>query len=120
MLAQNVFSSKTIVEQNGAGDVDASKAVISQAAQFDTPTGNKSVPDFMQLAGGAYHYFKAGSGSKLEAFDWGNRPGRDAQAFQESALRDAFKGTAWDVVFSRDPQHIGGGAVCLETQPGTH
>lgn len=115
MLAQKVFSSKTIVEQNETGDVDTSKAVISQSAQFDPTTGNKTTPDFMQLAGGAYHYFKAGSGSKLEAFDWGNRPGRDAQAFQESTVRDAFKGTEWDVFFSLDPKHVGGAALRVIT-----
>src|ERR1051326_145707 len=109
MLAHKVFSSKTVMEYNETGDVDTAKAVIQTAATFDSTTtpAQKTALDVQKLDGGTYHYLKANSGSKLEAFDY-NRPGADSQNFMMTALRDAFRGTEWDVFFSLDPQKVGG------------
>jgi len=106
-LAHKVFSGKTVVETNETGDTDTAKAIITAAATYDATTGNKTGLDIQRIDGGQYHYLKAGTGSKLEMFDY-NRPGADSQKFMETTLRDAFRGTEWDVFFSLDPQKVGG------------
>lgn len=107
LLAQKTFASKTIVETNESGELDTAKALISSPAQFDAD-GKKIALDVMQLDGGAYHVFKAGTNSKLEAFDWRDRPGRNSQDFMDASVRDAMTGTEWSAFFSLDPAHIGG------------
>jgi hypothetical protein len=107
MLAQKAFSTRAITEQNETGDVDTSKAVIAAPAVFDS-SGNKTAADMQKLDGGAYTYFKAGTGSKLSAFNWGDRPGRGSEAFFDTTVRDAFRGTEWDVFFSLDAKGAGG------------
>ena len=106
MLAQKTFASKTITEENESGDIDTSKAIIATPATFDG--ANKTAPDMMKVDGGAYTIFKAGTGSKLSAFNWGDRPGRGTDQFLETTVRDAFRGTEWDVFFSLDAKGAGG------------
>jgi hypothetical protein len=106
-LAQKVFSSQTIVETNEAGEFDTTKSVIKTPATFNAD-GTKSAVDTQSLMGGMYRYIKAKSGGKLEAFNGGNRPSGDSQAFQELTMRDAMKGTEWDAFFSLDPKSVGG------------
>lgn len=106
MLAQKTFSTKTIVEENETGDTDSSKAVIADAATFDS-SNNQTAPTMMKLDGGAYTYFKSNTGSKMAAFNSGDRPGRGTKDFMDTTVRDAFRGTEWDVYFSLDPS-LGG------------
>ncbi len=107
MIAQKAFASKTIVEENESGDIDSSRAIVATPASFDA-SGNKTSLDMMKLDKGAYTYFKSQTGSKLSAFNWGDRPGRGTQDFLDSTVRDAMRGTEWDAFFSVDPQHVGG------------
>lgn len=109
MLAQKAFSSQTIIETNETGDADDAQAIISGQANFNTD-GTAKAPAVQTLDGGTYRYFKAGSGSKLEAFDW-NRPNQNAQAFMETIVRDAFRGAEMDALFSLDPKSVGGGPM---------
>lgn len=109
MLAHKVFSGKTVMEWNETGDTDSAKAIIQTPAVFDATTtpNQKTALDVQKVDGGTYHYLKARSGAKLEAFDY-NRPGADSQSFMNMTLRDAFRGTEWDFFFSLDPQKVGG------------
>lgn len=106
MLAQKVFSTRTLVETNENGEADTAKQIISQNATTDDD-GKKTALDVQKLDGGTIQYLKANTGSKVEAFNY-DRPGAASQAFINSKLRDAFKGTEWDVFFSLDPQKVGG------------
>lgn len=106
MLAQKIFSTQTIIEQNETGDTDTAKALISQAATFDD-AGAKTALDVQKLDGGTIRYLRANTGSKLEQFEY-DRPGGNSQNFMGETLRNAFKGTEWDVFFSLDPQKVGG------------
>lgn len=106
MLAQKAFSTRTIIETNEAGEADTAKQIISQAATFGDD-GAKTGLDLQRLDGGTIQYLKAATGSKVEAFNY-DRPGAQSQAFLANKLRDAFKGTEWDVFFSLDPQSVGG------------
>ena len=106
MLAQKIFSSQTLVETNESGEADSAKDIISASATRDS-SGNKTALDVQQLDGGTIRYLKAGSGSTVEAFKY-DRPGASSQAFIKNKLRDAFRGTEWDVFFSLDPQAVGG------------
>jgi hypothetical protein len=118
MLAQKIFSSRAIVEENETGDIDQAKQLVS-SAQFSQPaigpdgkpipgqTQQKLSPDLVKTEGGTYTVFRAKTGSKLTALEW-SRPSQGAQDFQETMLRDAFRGTEWDIFFSLDPKSVGG------------
>ena len=106
MLAQKAAATQGIMETNETGDVDTAKSVISLPATTDS-AGAKTSLDVQKLEGGTIKYFKAGTGSKLEAFNY-SRPGGESQKFVAEHLRDAFKGTQWDAFFSLDPQAVGG------------
>ena len=60
-----------------------------------------------RLYGGTIQYLKAKSGAKIEAFGY-DRPGTGSREFLKTTLRDAFRGTEWDMFFSLDPQSVGG------------
>jgi len=107
MLAQKVFSSRTLIEENESGNLDESKAIVQSAATFDS-SGNKTAPDMVKLDGGGMTVFKAGTNSKLTAFNAGDRPGANSQDFLETTIRDAMSGTEWSKFFSLDPAHVGG------------
>jgi hypothetical protein len=123
MLAQKTFSSRTIVEENESGDIDPSKQLVMGAQYAPVQLGADGQPlkdangnalpqqklstDTVKAQGGTYTIFKARSGSRLTAFDW-SRPSRNAQEFQETMLRDAFRWTEWDMFFSLDPKSVGG------------
>lgn len=106
MLAQKVFSTRTIIETNETGDVDEAKSIIRTAATYDT-TGNKTDLDVQQLYGGTVQYLRAKTGSSVQAFGY-DRPGQGSREFLKTTLRDAFRGTEWDAFFSLDPQSLGG------------
>ncbi len=106
MLAQKVFSTRTLIETNETGDVDSAKAIVRTAATFDAD-GNKTDLDVQKLYGGTIQYLKAKTGSDIKAFGY-DRPGTGSREFLKGTLRDAFRGTEWDMFFSLDPQAVGG------------
>ena len=107
MLAQKTFASKTIVEENETGDTDSARAIVANPAQFDV-NGNETAPNMLKLDKGAYTYFKSQTGSKLTAFNYGERPGRSTQEFLDGTVRDGMRGLGWDMFFSTDPKSVGG------------
>lgn len=106
LTAQKAFASKTIIETNEEGEANPASSLIRSAATFNDDMTKASF-DSERLDGGTITYFKAKSGSSLEAFAW-DRPSANAQEFQERTLRDAFRGSEWDVLFSIDPKNVGG------------
>jgi hypothetical protein len=106
MLAQKVFSTRTLIETNETGDEDSAKSIIRTQATFDAD-GKKTDLDVQRLYGGTIQYLKAKTGSKIEAFGY-DRPGTGSREFLKTTLRDAFRGTEWDMFFSLDPQSVGG------------
>lgn len=106
MIAQKIFSTQTLLETNETGDADTAKALISQAATFDDD-GAKTALDVQRFDAGTVRYLRANTGSKVEPFQY-DRPGGASQNFMAETLRNAFKGTEWDVFFSLDPQKVGG------------
>jgi hypothetical protein len=108
MLAQRGFASKALIEQNETGYIDEARQIVAQDAQFDTTTGKQTSAAMVKLDGGAITVFKAGTNSKLSAFNAGERPGRATQDFMDQTIREAMRGTEWDAFFSLDPAHVGG------------
>jgi hypothetical protein len=106
MLAQKVFSTRTLIETNESGDEDEAKSIIQTAATFDAD-GKKTTLDVQRLYGGTIQYLKAKTGSSVQAFGY-DRPGTSSREFLKTTLRDAFRGTEWDMFFSLDPQAVGG------------
>jgi capsid protein len=109
LLAQKAFSTKTVIETNESGEADAASDLL-RSALTDSTTGAKLSLDSERLDGGTITYFKAGTNSKLDAFAW-DRPSANVQEFQERTLRDAFRGSEWDVLFSIDPKNVGGASM---------
>lgn len=109
LLAQKAFASKTLIETNEDGEANTAANLIQSAATFNDD-GSKAAFDTEKLEGGTITYFKARTGSDLQAFAW-DRPSANSQEFQERTLRDAFKGSEWDVLFSIDPKGTGGAAM---------
>lgn len=107
LIAQKAFSSQTIVETNETGEADAAKSLIALTSNYDGTSGNLTATAQERLDGGTIRYLKANTGSKLEAFDW-DRPSANTREFQETIVRDAFRGTEWDSFFSLDPKSVGG------------
>jgi len=123
LVAQKLFSSRTIIEENETGDLDAAKQLVSPAQYSELVLGSDGLPvkdsqgnvvpqqrlqsDRVKAEGGTYSIFKARQGCKLTPFDW-NRPGENSHTFFETTIRDAFRGSEWDMFFSLDPQHVGG------------
>jgi hypothetical protein len=110
MLAQKVAASQTLVEYNEAGEADTAKALLAGEETHDETTGAKTAPELQYLDGGTIKYFKSMSGGKIESFAY-DRPGMGSQNFINGKLRDAFRGTEWDIFFSLDPSKVGGASM---------
>jgi|APGre2960657404_1045060.scaffolds.fasta_scaffold03325_5 capsid protein len=108
LLAQKAFASKTLIETNEEGESNAAEDLIRAGAE--NSDGEKIELDRELLDGGTITYLKARSGSSIDAFAW-DRPSANSQEFQERTLRDAFRGSEWDVLFSIDPKGTGGAAM---------
>ena len=107
--AQKAASSIALVEHNEDGYADDSEAFIDQTIDDGNLTTTLET-----LEGGAIRYFRAGSGSKIEVLDR-NRPGANAQEFENTILRSAFQALEWPFDLSLDPTKIGGAVVRLVT-----
>lgn len=107
MLAQKGFATRGIIEENETGYVDEAKATLAAPATFDSDN-KQTAPAMVKMDGGTYTVFKAGTNSKLTAFNSGDRPGRNTQDFLDQTIREAMRGTEWDAFFSLDPAHVGG------------
>jgi capsid protein len=107
--AQKAASSIALVEHNEDGYADDSEAFIDQTIDDGNLTTTLET-----LEGGAIRYFRAGSGSKIEVLDR-NRPGANAQDFENTILRSAFQALEWPFDLSLDPSKIGGAVVRLVT-----
>lgn len=107
--AQKAASSIALIEHNEDGYADDSEAFIDQTIDDGNLTTTLET-----LEGGAIRYFRAGSGSKIEVLDR-NRPGANAQEFENTILRSAFQALEWPYDLSLDPTKIGGAVVRLVT-----
>lgn len=106
-IAQKAGAGYALIETNEAGEIDPAKAVIT-AAPTDRDSDNNATSLTRQvLDGGLYKYFRAGTGSKLEAFRT-DRPTEGQMQFEERVLRGAFTGMEWSMDFSLDPSKVGG------------
>jgi len=106
LVAQKVAAALYLIENNETGDIDESKAIFKTAATFDADTGAKTANAKEKLTGEIRRY-RAGSGSKIEAFR-ADRPTGNQQAFEDRIVRSAFAGLEWSFDFCLDPSHVGG------------
>jgi len=106
-IALKAYSTKTLVETNETGEADPVKSLIMGTATYNDD-GTASTLATQKLEAGTITHLKARTGSKLEAFDWKDQPGRNPQEFMEMNVRDCFKGIGWDMFFSLDPKSVGG------------
>jgi hypothetical protein len=106
LLAQKAGSTVAMMETNETGQADPAKALLQSPASFDA-TNQLTAPAVQSIDGGAWHYFKSNSGSKLEPFR-NDRPPDAATRFWDSVMRQAMHGMGWSFDFSLDPSKVGG------------
>jgi capsid protein len=105
LVAQKVAAAIYLLENNETGDIDESKAVMGSLATYDD-TGAKTANATEKLTG-EIRRFRAGSGSKIEAFR-SDRPTSNQQMFEDRIVRSAFCGMEWSFDFCLDPSNVGG------------
>lgn len=106
LIAQKLGASIALVENNETGDTptDASQIIGADDATDD---GTLAPVLGKQMRGGEIQYFRAGTGSKLEALDF-DRPSQNQREFAREVARNALHGIGWSIDYSLDPTRIGG------------
>jgi capsid protein len=103
LTGQKAASKIALMEWNDTGRPPRSTSGLIRTATDATAVDPVSV---IQPTG-EYKYFKANSGSKLEAFSY-NRPGAQVLQFQDDIVRDAMAGCGWSHWLSNAPNKVGG------------
>lgn len=105
MRAQQIGASISLIEKNETGTVDEAQ----RALELDgtTPGSDASGVTTKTYQSGLIQYYKANSGSGLEAFR-NDRPSSDAQAFEDKIVSQALYGIGWDPNFALAIKEPGG------------
>jgi len=102
LLAQRLFSSRAIKVSNAGGE-----AMLPGATTSAITTDDEVV--YEEYAPGGVEYFK--SNHDIEAFDWGQRPSQNTQAFFSRMLAWCFYDLGWDLDFSLEQRNTGGASI---------
>lgn len=106
LIAQKLGASIALTETNETGTPpdDASQII---GADSSMTTDDKPPVYGTEMHGGEVRYFRAGSGSKLEALNY-DRPSNNQREFAREIARNALHGLGWSIDYSLDPTRIGG------------
>lgn len=102
-MASALASSIGLIEYNESGLADTSDPAVALSG---APYVGQDVAA-KEFFGGMVRHFKAGSGSKLEAFK-NDRPGDAWQKFMDRLLRNAMAGINWPFELAWDISALGG------------
>jgi hypothetical protein len=102
-MASALASSIGLIEYNESGLADTSDPAVALSG---APMVGQDVAA-KEFFGGMVRHFKAGSGSKLEAFK-NDRPGDAWQKFMDRLLRNAMAGINWPFELAWDISALGG------------
>ena len=102
LLAQRLFSSRAIKVTNAGGEAMLPGATTSAITSDDEVV-------YEDYAPGGVEYFK--SNHDIEAFDWGQRPSQNTQAFFSRMLAWCFYDLGWDLDFSLEQRNTGGASI---------
>jgi len=102
-MASALASSIGLIEYNESGLADTSDPAIALSG-YSSVAQDVAAKEFF---GGMVRHFKAGSGSKLEAFK-NDRPGDAWQKFMDRLLRNAMAGINWPFELAWDISALGG------------
>lgn len=111
LIAQKVASAIAVVEHNEDGVAptdDPGQSILTG----DTTASDAGLiePSARSMNGGEFLYFRAGSGSKVEALR-ADRPTPAQQQFMDSIVRQAMAGVGWSVDYFLDPSKVGGASM---------
>jgi len=106
-LAMMQFSSVTFIEHNESGAPEDNGAILTETGSTDRGVTTQ------MLDGGTSRYIRAGSGGKIEAFQY-NRPGNPFHEFHERLLKSAYAGLSWPYAFYSG--HGTGGGTAQRTE----
>lgn len=105
-IALKAEASIGIIEHNEKGGVPSGFNWITLNTG-DAKNATAAASYMEKFDGGAIRYFRANSGSKLEAMN-SDRPARNTQDFSKEILRDAFLALEWPIGFAYNPETLGG------------
>lgn len=103
-LAAKLFASQALIETH-EGD-----PIGDDAERFTEDQGAESLQLWEDFEGGMVRKFRAGSGSKLEAF-MANRPSPNLMQFRRELMRGTYASLQWPIEFAYDASTITSGAV---------
>jgi hypothetical protein len=109
MRAQQLCASIAMLEKNETGTIDEAELALtgSRPESGTDATGTPSGLVEKTYGEGMIMYFKANSGSGLEAFR-SSRPAADAQAWEDKIVTQALYGSEWDPNFALAIKEPGG------------
>lgn len=112
LLAQKLGASYGMTIHNETGAADPYKTLLQKGGS----SSSSSLPsEFSEFINGiAVNYFRAGTGSKIEAIK-NDRPSMNQQAYADSIVRDGLHAIGWAKSFSLTPEKIGSAPARIVT-----
>ncbi len=112
-IAAMLMSSVGLIEHNelGVPDMSSPAAVLNGASPFVGPSTGATVTT-QQFNGGTAHFFRSGTGSKLESLK-NERPGANVTDFMDRLIRNALTGAGWPFELTWDASKLGGANIRL-------
>jgi capsid protein len=96
-----------LVEHNMTGMPNPEDPEFALTASDVQPAQGATGLTTQTLAGGAYRYFQAGTGSKIEIVK-NDRPGQSWESFMDRLIRNAMVGLGWPYEMAWDVSKLGG------------
>lgn len=117
MVSQKVFSGMSLIVHNEeGGPADTANSLQKYMAGGFTSDGDVNLdgPEVAvnEILPGEIRYFRAGSGSKVEAVT-GDRPTQNQRDFVDQIHRQSLAGIGWSFDFTLDPTKAGGAQMRL-------
>lgn len=106
LLAQKRAAGIALIEKNETGTADA-PMILSEGTEGSCTAAPIPPVYSEEILGGEARYFRAGSGSSLEALI-SDRPTSNQREFAADIIRHCIYALGWSIDFSLDPRRVGG------------
>lgn len=111
-MAAALMSSVGLIEWNEQGAPDPGEPMNLLTKQITAQAGVVPTVTTQDFMGGTAHFFRSGSGSKLESLK-NERPGEPVEKFMNRLIRNACVGAGWPYELTWDASALGGANVRL-------
>lgn len=107
LINRKLFASRAFIEYNEAGEADSGNIMADHDATRSDSDNNQTSLHSEKIDGVTSTFFKARSGSRIEAVT-DNRPTQEQQQFEETIIRSELHAIGWSFDFSYNPNKVGG------------